>query len=93
MTIPSLFFSWLIASAMGLAFHLLRGGSFPRLVLFLVTAWLAFFAGHLVGNWLNWHLWRYGPLNLFPAVLATVIGLLAASILAGSEGPVRKKRN
>lgn len=92
MTLPSLFFGWLIASAIGAVFHLIRGGRAARLALYLVTAWLAFFAGHLVGNWVNWHFWRYGALNFFPALLATVIGLIAASILAGPEAPARKKR-
>jgi hypothetical protein len=45
-----------------------------------------------VGEWTNWHLWRYGTLNFFPAVLATVVGLIATTILAGPEKPKRRKR-
>jgi len=93
MTLPSLFFGSLLASICGLVFHLLRGGRLPRFFLYLLTAWVAFFAGHLVGEWLDWHLVRVGPLNIFPALLATIVGLFSASILAGPESPPRKRRN
>lgn len=93
MTIPSIFFGWLLASILGLVFHLVRGGRLARLFLYLLTAWIAFFAGHIVGEWLDWHLARIGPLNIFSAVMATIVGLFAASILAGPESPPRKRRN
>ena len=51
----------------------------------MVTAWVAFFTGHLVGNWLRWTALRVGPLNLLPALVATVLGLIAANVLAGGE--------
>jgi hypothetical protein len=87
MTTPSLFIGWLIASMIGLSFHFIRGGKFSRLLLHLATAWIAFFTGHYVGEWINWHLWRYGTINLFPALLATLVGLIATSILAGPDNP------
>lgn len=93
MTLPSIFFGWLLSSIFGLVFHLIRGGRLPRLFLYLLTAWVAFFAGHIAGEWLDWHLARIGPLNIFPAVMATIVGLIAASILAGPESPPRKRRN
>lgn len=85
MTIPGLVYGFLIASAIGLAFHLIRGGSLGRLAMYLVSAWISFAVGHTVGGWIGLHLWRFGPLNLFAALVGTVLGLLTASFLAGPE--------
>ena len=92
MTIPSLILGLLLASASGFLFHLFRGGRIPRLLMYLITAWGAFFIGHFIGELLNWRFIRLGTLNLFPAILATFIGLLAASVLAGPESAHRRKR-
>jgi uncharacterized membrane protein YccC len=92
MTIPSLLLGVLIASAIGSLFHLIRGGRIARLLLYLITALGAFFIGHFISELLDWHLMRVGTLNLFPALLATIIGLIAASILAGPEIARRRKR-
>lgn len=85
MTVPGIYFSLLIASGLGLIFHLIRGGSLGRLVLYLAAAWIAFMAGHFVAEWLDWHFLRVGAINLFAALLAAVIGLFAAALLAGPE--------
>ena len=86
MSWPAIYLGLLIASLLGAAFHLLRGGTLARLLMYISTAWVAFFVGHWISTWLHWELGRVGSLNLFPAVLATLIGLVAASILAGPSG-------
>lgn len=85
MTLPGLYFALLISTGLGLVFHFVRGGGLARLALYLVTAWVAFLAGQAVAELLDWHLFRVGPLNLFAAVLAALLGLLTASLLAGPE--------
>jgi uncharacterized membrane protein YccC len=80
---PTVYLGFLIASLIGLAFHALRGGTLGRLVLFVVTAWVAFFLGHALAAVMGWDAGRLGGLNLLPAVVATLIGLLVASLLAG----------
>ena len=92
MTTPGIVFGVVISSIFGLVFHFLRGGSFTRLLVHIVTSWIAFFVGHFVGEWTNWHFLRYGTLNLFPALLATLVGLIATTILAGPEKPKGRKR-
>lgn len=88
MTTQSLFLGWLIATACGLLYHLIRGGPLRRLLLYVLTAWVAFFVGHWIGNGLKWTTLRIGPLNLLPALLGTLLGLVVADILAGSQkGP------
>ena len=91
---PTIYLALLISTLIGAAFHLLRGGTLARLLLYISTAWVAFFAGNWVSHLLHWELGRIGNLNLFPAILATLIGLVAASILAGpSEKKPRRPRD
>jgi H+/Cl- antiporter ClcA len=85
MNTPSLFLGILIATSCGLLFHLIRGGGTARLGLFVLTACVAFFIGHLVGMWLDLDFLRIGMLNLLPALLATALGLFIANLLAGPE--------
>jgi fucose permease len=92
MTTPSLYLGFLIATGSGLVFHLARGGNLGRLLLYITTAWVAFFSGHFVAELLNWQVLRVGSLNLFAAFLAMLIGLIASSILAGSSSSPRQKR-
>jgi hypothetical protein len=92
MTIPGIFLGMIISSLCALLFHVLRGGKFSRFILYTVTAWISFFLGHLIGQWLDWHLLRLGTINLFPALLATFVGLFASGVLAGPEYPKRQKK-
>lgn len=85
MTLQSLLLGLLIGAACGLSFHLLRGGSLRRMLLYVGAACVAFFTGHAVGGWLGWDWLQFGPLRLLPALLATLLGLLAANVLAGEE--------
>jgi hypothetical protein len=86
MTLQSILLGFLIATACGLLFHVLRGGPLSRIALYVVAAWIAFWAGQIL-SWLTGWTWgRLGTLNLVPALAATLLGLLAASLLAGSPG-------
>jgi len=86
MTLPGVLLALLLATAGGLAFHLVRGGSVARMALYVLTAWVCFFAGHALAQVLGWHFGRLGSLNLAVAGLATILGLLAVSFLARPEG-------
>jgi hypothetical protein len=86
MNLPAVYLGFLIASLMGLAFHAVRGGPLSRLLLYLVTAWVAFFLGHTLASLLGWDAGRLGGLNLLPAIVAALVGLVVASILAGPRG-------
>ena len=92
MNAPSFFLAMLIATSCGLVFHLIRGGGLARLGLYVLTSWVAFFIGHLVGTWLMWDFMRVGTLNLLPALLATALGLFIANILAGPERKSKRQR-
>ncbi len=92
MTTQSLLFGWLIATACGLAYHLVRGGRLRRLALYVTAAWVAFFLGHWIGGALGWTSLRIGPLNLLPALTGTVLGLIASDILLGPEPSAERDR-
>ena len=81
MTIQGAFLGLVIATLCGLLYHLVRGGPLRRLSLFVATAWVSFFSGHLVGNWIHWSALRLGTVNLPPALVATILGLIAADVL------------
>jgi ABC-type uncharacterized transport system permease subunit len=89
MTLPGALLGFLIATACGLAFHLVRGGSLHRMALYVFAAWVCFFAGHWLAEAFAWRFGRLGSLNLLPALVATLLGLVAASILARPEGSPR----
>lgn len=92
MNLPSLFLSILLSTLCGLLFNFIRGGRIARLGLYIITAWISFIVGHLVGQWLGWTFLRLGTLNIFPALVATVVGLIVASILAGPDKPLAHRR-
>jgi len=82
MTLPSLIFGILISSLYGAAFHLIRGGSFGRLLLYLILGWTGFWIGHLLAGRLGWSFGRVGPLNLGTATLASILFLVVGHWLS-----------
>ena len=92
MNVPAIFFGSVIATICGLLFHLFRGGRTSRLMLYVTTAWVSFFVGQLVSEWIPWRVLRFGSLNLLPDLIATGIGLLTAEILAGPERDPNSQR-
>lgn len=70
-----------IASACAFLFHILRGGSLKRLAIYTLSAWIGFFSGHLLGEIINWQLLRLGSINLFPALLGTILSLVLTAVL------------
>jgi hypothetical protein len=85
MTIQGAALGLIIAVIPPALFHLFRGGSLNRFLLLIAAAWVGFFAGHFLGQALNWHLGRVGVLNLFPALFAEFLALLLTLLLAGPE--------
>jgi hypothetical protein len=85
-TLQSILLGFLIATACGLLFHVVRGGPVSRIGLYVLAAWIAFWVGQLLSLLTGWEWGRVGTLNLVPALAATAVGLLAASVLAGSPG-------
>ncbi len=75
MTIPGLFIGLVISTLYGAAFHLWRGGSFWRLLLYILLAWIGFWAGHFFGNRWGWTFFSLGSLRLGAATLGSIVML------------------
>jgi hypothetical protein len=82
MTLPAFLFGFLISTLLGAIFHLWKDGGFGRLLLYLILAWVGFWAGHLIGNSLGWTFISIGPLRLGMALLAAAITLYAGNWLS-----------
>ncbi len=76
MTIPALLFGILISTLMGAGMHVVVGGSPWRLGLFILLAWVGFWAGHLLGAALGFIFLAVGPLKLGMALLGAAALLL-----------------
>jgi len=92
MTIHGFILGVTIASACAFLFHILRGGTLKRLTFYLAAAWIGFFSGHFLSELINWQLLRLGPLNLFPALLGTILSLMLTSILVKPNSSQKKTR-
>jgi hypothetical protein len=76
MTLPSLIFGIVLSSLYGAAFHLIRGGSFGRLLLYLILAWSGFWVGHFLAEQLGWNFASVGSLNLGMASIVSILFLI-----------------
>ena len=76
MTIPTLVFALAIALFYGSLYHLLRGGGFWRLVMYLILSAIGFAIGHLIGLWQGWIFIPLGSLNLGMSTLGSAAILL-----------------
>lgn len=69
----------------GAVYHLLRGGGFWRLLLYLGLSVLGFATGHLVGLWRGWVLLPLGSLNLGMSSAGSILILLIGDWLSRFE--------
>ena len=75
MTIPSILLGILISTLYGVLFHLWRGGSFFRLVFYILLSWAGFWAGQAVASYFGWAFDSLGTLHLGTASLGSLIFL------------------
>jgi hypothetical protein len=75
----------LLASIYGAAFHLIFGGTIKRVILYLAAAWLGFFIGQFLGDFMNFEFLKLGKIHLVSASVGAWIMLLLAYWLAGQE--------
>jgi hypothetical protein len=89
MTLPAFFFGFLISTFLGAVFHLWKDGGFGRLLLYLILAWIGFWAGHIIGNNLGWTFGSIGPLRLGMALIVGGLTLYLGhwlSLIKAEEG-------
>lgn len=85
MTLPTVLLALLIALFYGTFYHLVRGGSFWRLLLFLTLSLIGFVAGHLIGLWRGWIFFPIGGMNLGLSSLGSLLTLLLGDWLSRVE--------
>lgn len=76
MTPPAILFSLLIALLYGAVYHLVRGGGFWRLVLYLGLSVFGYALGYLVGLWRGWVWLPLGTINLGVCTAGSLLMLL-----------------
>jgi hypothetical protein len=85
MTLPTVLFALLVALFYGALYHLIRGGSFWRLLLYLVLSITGFVLGHLLGLWRGWILVPIGSINLGLSSIGSLLILLFGDWLTRLE--------
>ena len=91
MTLHGFILGLTIASACAFLYHIVRGGSLKQLAIYIVSAWVGFFSGHLLGELIHWKLLRLGSINLFPALLGTILSLVLTAVLIKPNSRSQKK--
>lgn len=76
LTSPTLVFALLIALLYGSLYHLIRGGKFWRLILYLGSSVIGFAIGHLIGLWRGWVFFPLGSLNLGMSTVGSLVILV-----------------
>jgi hypothetical protein len=68
-TFPAFTLAFILATLYGALFHLFVGGDARRLAVYLLTAWVAFALGQVVGSVAGVSVLAVGVLNLFAATV------------------------
>lgn len=85
MTLPAIFFGIVLSTAFGTAFHFYKGGSWGKLILFILLAWVGFWLGHVLGGLLGWTFAAIGPLNAGMGTLFSALFLFVGEWLSRVE--------
>ena len=85
MTLPTLLFALIIALLYGSLYHLLRGGGFWRLFLYLVLSVFGFAIGLLVGLCRGWVFAPLGSLNVGMSSVGSFVILVIGDWLSRIE--------
>ena len=85
MTLPTLLLALLIALFYGTFYHLIRGGTFWRLLLYLALSLFGFVLGHLLGIWRGWTFFPIGGMNLGLSSIGSVVSLILGDWLSRVE--------
>jgi hypothetical protein len=90
MTLPTVFFGFIMALLMGSGFHLWKGGGLSKLIQYLVVSMAGFWLGQLLAVLLQWEFLPVGALQFGFNVLGSVL-FLFISFWLGSQNPFQKK--
>jgi len=75
MTLPAFLFGSIIGILLGAVFHLWKGGSFIRLILYIIISTAGFWAGHWISMQNGWDFLGLGPIRLGSAIVGSILFL------------------
>lgn len=87
---PTVTFAFILATILGALFHLIVGGDARRLALFLLSGWIGFSLGHVLGGILGIDILPIGSLHIVTAGFGAVVALVVARFLTASRGGKRR---
>jgi uncharacterized membrane protein YjjP (DUF1212 family) len=82
---PIITFAFILATLYGAAFHLILGGDARRFAVFLLSSWIGFGLGQVVGLTFQVDFYSIGSLRVFSATLGSLVALAAASFLTSKR--------
>lgn len=89
MTLPAMILGFLVSTILGAILHLVLGGGFGRLLLYLFLGWVGFWAGQGIASYLGWSFDRLGQLHLMTDSVFCVLFILVGYYLS----LIQKERN
>lgn len=89
---PNTTLAFILATLFGATFHLIMGGDARRLALFLLSGWVGFSLGHLLGVVFEINILNIGTLRIMSASLGALVALVAAHILTSNRANKRSSR-
>jgi len=75
MSLPGIILGIVISTLIGAAFHLWRGGSFGRMLLYIGLSWIGFWIGHIAASAMGWTFGMVGSLRLGVAVIGALVAV------------------
>lgn len=89
---PNTAFALIVATLIGALFHLILGGRWRRLLLFLLVSWVGFGAGDAAGRTLGVTALMIGDLHLATAIIGTLFLLFLTHVFTSGRAQPRRRR-
>lgn len=86
---PLFAFSFVIATMLGAACHLIFGGGARRLAIFLIGSWAGFALGQVAGESFDLSIVMIGELHLFTAIIGSTFFLMMVLIFTTERRTTR----
>ncbi|MCC6801509.1 MAG: hypothetical protein IT319_01395 [Anaerolineae bacterium] len=92
MPTPTLTFAFILATLFGAAFHLIFGGDARRLAIFLLSSWIGFGLGQVIGVMFQVDIYNIGALRVVSATMGSLLALVATTFLTSKRMRKRSAR-
>lgn len=90
MPLPTIIFGILLALLLGAMFHLARGGSAKRLLIYLGISLAGFWLGDIIAYYTGWSFIRIGVLNAGLGTIFSIVLMAAGEFLLNRFEPKKE---